>query len=150
MVKLQFSEICCVLEPRHSAFSFWSRRLLAAAAVLFAFVWFAPQQAAASCGDYVLMDGHPAGGGSSMLGSGHSGPRHGFPICRGPGCRQSREMPPSPPTRVTLDEHSWGLPPKLVDLAPEPSLFIVSSRESVEALAVASGIFRPPRLIASV
>lgn len=135
---------------RHNALSCWSRRFLASAAVLFAYVVFAPQQAAASCGDYVMMDGHPSAGGSPMMGSGHSAPRHGFPVCHGPGCQKSREMPSAPPTRVTLDEHSWGLPPKLVDLAPEPSLFLANLTVPVEAFSVASGIFRPPRLAVAV
>lgn len=136
-----------VSTPRHNSFSSWRRRLLTAAAVVCACVWFAPQRVEASCGDYVMV-GHPLqqGDHGSLYGGKHAGKPVGFPVCNGPGCRQRREAPASPPTRITLDEHSWGLPPRLVNLTPESSSFCDLSAESAMALSVASGVFRPPRL----
>lgn len=75
----------------------------------------------------------------------HEGGQSGFPVCDGPGCRQRREAPTSPPTRVTVEEHSWGLLPRIVKLTLEASHFVDLSIESATAFSVATGIFRPPR-----
>jgi hypothetical protein len=103
----------------------------------------APEQAQASCGDYVMMNGHSAA--SHDATADQSRLPHRVPGCHGPGCRQNRELPAPPPTRVTLDEHSWGLPPRLVDLAAEASHFFAVSTDPAVARSVAAGIFRPPR-----
>lgn len=140
--------------PRQNMCSTW-RRLLAAAVVACACVWFAPRQAEASCGDYVMIGGH-----TSHQGGGHTNhltdrdtvysPMRpakptGFPECNGPGCRQRREAPVPEPTRIMVDEQAWGLPPRLVNLTLEASLFVDLSIESATTISVAAGIYRPPR-----
>ena len=139
-----------MFEDRHNSFSIWKQRLIAFVAVLVAGVVFYPKNADASCGDYVLMQEHPGRGNASQLSSEHPEGQRGFPICSGPGCRERREAPASPPTRITLDEHSWGLPAKLVDQAPESCLFGNRSSEPAVAISLATGIFRPPRSVAAI
>lgn len=139
-----------MLERLYKAFHCWSRHFLAAAPFLLAFVLSTPQHAVASCGDYVMVDGHPAANASPKMDLEHSSPRQKLPICHGPQCSQNREIPSSPPTRMTLDEQSWGLPAQLVDLASKRILFLGTATESVEAFSVVSDIFRPPRFMVAV
>ena len=140
---------------RHNSFHVCSRRLFAAAAVLFVCVVVSPQQAQASCGDYVMVGGHSnpdgtAGMGSGSMASGHTGKRTGFPVCHGPGCSQRRELPASPPTRITLDEHAWGWIPELITVKTDSWALFAPSSQPVRAEFLAAGIFRPPRPAADI
>lgn len=144
--RVRKSWVLSVNFPRQNACSMWCR-LLTAAVVVCACLWFAPQQASASCGDYVMVEGHSGHHRDRDAGysTQHQGKPAGTPVCNGPGCRQRREAPVSPTSRVTVDEHSWGLPPRLVNLTLEASLFLDRSTESVAGISVSAGRFRPPR-----
>lgn len=144
-----------MLNHRHISSDAWSQRLIAGAVVLFACVVFSPQQAQASCGDYVMIGGHANTDGTSAMASGHagngqSGKRTGFPVCHGPGCSERRDVPASPPTRITLDEHSWGWIPELITVTTDSWAFFAPSHHPVCAEFLAAGIFRPPRPVADV
>ena len=136
-----------MFQPRYILLGSWQRRLLVAAAALLACIVATPQQAQASCGDYVLMGGAGQGGhgDSSLLSTNQRGTERGFPVCRGPGCRQRQDVPSSPPTRITLDEHSWGWLPRLDRPNSETWAVFAPSHQPVCALFLAAGIFRPPR-----
>ncbi len=136
-----------MVKHQYNSFCFWKQRLIAAAEVLCICVVFALPQAQASCGDYVMIGGHSK---SDAMAIDHSGNRPDFPICRGSACGERRESPSSPPLRLTLDEHSWGLSPKVADLAPDPCRFCDQSVDPTVAISMATGVFRPPRFASAV
>ena len=126
------------------------RHMLAMVAVLSVGLVFGPEQAQASCGDYVMVSGHANPDGTMQAHSPGSQSSRGIPTCHGPGCQKQQNVPVSPPTRITLDEHSWGWIPSIVGVKPEASAFSTPSTHSVHDLYVGTGIFRPPRAIAGV
>lgn len=132
----------------HNSITAVDRRLLTVAAVVCACVWLAPRCADASCGDYVIVTGQSKEHGpmEPHVRSPQKGKPIGFPVCNSPSCRQRGANPAAPLTRITLDEHSWGLPLSLVSLIPEASVFGDFSVELTIATWVAAGIFRPPRI----
>jgi hypothetical protein len=126
--------------------------LLAATSLTFAAsALVAPAPAAASCGDYVLLDTHadrPAG--QTLLPPGRpqtpSQPDHKPPPpCHGPLCSRHPAAPPTPPVVVPVSAEEWGHLPFLIRPArPGPAR---SCREQTHARPVHRGpsVYHPPR-----
>jgi hypothetical protein len=121
-------------------------RLLVGGSVLLLGVLAAPSAVRASCGDYVMIGGHPAAKADATTprqtphDTGHPGP------CSGPFCSRGPTLPPLLPVAVvTVSAEHWGCllcPPTL----PEPdarSLPCAAPLPLPERLPCS--IFHPPR-----
>ena len=125
-------------------------RLWVIAALLAACLGSPPTQVQAGCGDYVMVTGtsNPDADHTGHAASDRRQSPSGLPVCHGPDCRQRRDVPASPPNRITLDEHSWGWIPVVTQPASFPGQYRVRQQYLVRAMNVSCGIFRPPRPMA--
>ncbi|HEY2253283.1 MAG TPA: hypothetical protein VGH74_19550 [Planctomycetaceae bacterium] len=138
---------------RHVPVSKW---LLAAVLVSVAQALFAPANAAASCGDYVMLGGHSAGHGGlstpavdagfqTVAGheSGDSNEHRGH--CTGPFCSNGSIPPAAPAPQLKVAIERWAVVREFDMSEVSPVCLLTIRGDSTPGSADGRCIFRPPR-----
>ena len=119
----------------------------AAVLVLLASIVYAPSQAEASCGDYVMIGGKhvPAGHSGSMQHDMPGDHDSGKPRCHGPSCSNGSFPPAAPAPRIEVTVEQWAIPDgSALCQSPQNSSLLADTRE-IPCDGFGSSILRPPR-----
>lgn len=150
---------------RRFAANRWLVSLTGVGVALFAAELFMPNQARASCGDYVRTasesrssehQGMPSGGPAAVPNKppcqqpGHAcsdnGSQPGKAPCRGPMCSSKGESPPlAPPSTAPQTGQDWACNWAEPCLTNSPALFVKDEVEPISPTHLANAVFRPPR-----